>query len=339
MSRAVTTPYFTSHERELSKHKTQKVRLGEDTQRKFDQCNLCLQLLKDPVATPAGFLYCRECILRYLSEQKKALDAQAVLYKNQQALAEHGGQVLASEMSEEAIKRFRDRELGKASVSSHISSFGVESVQSSKERQFKRQVAEMEQTMSSRHRIIHPEGQSHVKNAIKQSSFWVPASSSENVTSLLKKPDPLPRDPLGGDFLRPRDLIPTSFALTNSFTPGTTGSPGAGSVHASSAFGGRGGLTAGSSAAVAPTGQSQYSCPGCLDPLLYQQVFLLVPCGHALCSNCMKTFVVKDKKCYECEYGPLKKKDILPLVQAGTAYASHAGTQVEAKKYTPVLLG
>lgn len=67
--------FFTAGEREGLKNRygTVAARLGEDSQVKFDACGLCLSRLRDPVATPSGYLFCRGCILSYLIAQKEVL--------------------------------------------------------------------------------------------------------------------------------------------------------------------------------------------------------------------------------------------------------------------------
>ena len=69
---ANTRQFFTSGERAKAarEHGSARARLGEESQRAFDQCNLCLGRPVSPVASPAGFLSCRECILASLLAQR-----------------------------------------------------------------------------------------------------------------------------------------------------------------------------------------------------------------------------------------------------------------------------
>lgn len=84
---ANTREWFTSGERAkiAGKYGTMRARLGADSQRQFDQCGLCLQRLSDAVATPAGNLYCRACIVEYLLEAKRALTAQRAAWEAEAA--------------------------------------------------------------------------------------------------------------------------------------------------------------------------------------------------------------------------------------------------------------
>ena len=73
---ANTREFFTSGERAKARgeHGTLRLRLGADSQRRFGDCGLCLARAIDPVASPAGLLYCRECILKNLLAQREAVN-------------------------------------------------------------------------------------------------------------------------------------------------------------------------------------------------------------------------------------------------------------------------
>ncbi|CAK7232246.1 hypothetical protein SBRCBS47491_008202 [Sporothrix bragantina] len=70
-SRAV----FTSYERSLAKKawSASSARLTRDSFLPFASCSLCLELADDPVACPAGDIFCRECALNNILAQKKEL--------------------------------------------------------------------------------------------------------------------------------------------------------------------------------------------------------------------------------------------------------------------------
>lgn len=70
----VNRPFFTHVERARLNNEgygTQKLRLGTDSMLPFDACALCLKRCVQPVATPYGYFYCRECILENILAQKK----------------------------------------------------------------------------------------------------------------------------------------------------------------------------------------------------------------------------------------------------------------------------
>eukprot|EP00918_Siedleckia_nematoides_P012003 GHVU01026363.1.p1 GENE.GHVU01026363.1~~GHVU01026363.1.p1 ORF type:complete len:281 (-),score=54.84 GHVU01026363.1:639-1481(-) len=72
---------FTYHEKKLMTDVgTQRQRLGSDNMRKFDHCWLCLRSAVKPVCTVDGFIYCRDCIVLNLVEQKTKMTEMKVLW-------------------------------------------------------------------------------------------------------------------------------------------------------------------------------------------------------------------------------------------------------------------
>eukprot|EP01056_Protomagalhaensia_sp_Gyna25_P005618 Protomagalhaensia_sp_Gyna_25__5617@NODE_780_length_2634_cov_136_451252_g612_i0_p1_GENE_NODE_780_length_2634_cov_136_451252_g612_i0NODE_780_length_2634_cov_136_451252_g612_i0_p1_ORF_typecomplete_len303_score55_29zfNOSIP/PF15906_5/3_1e30zfNOSIP/PF15906_5/1_6e04zfC3HC4_4/PF15227_6/1_3e05Rtf2/PF04641_12/52Rtf2/PF04641_12/1_3e02Rtf2/PF04641_12/0_0011zfRING_UBOX/PF13445_6/4_2e05zfRING_UBOX/PF13445_6/3_8e03Ubox/PF04564_15/0_0044Ubox/PF04564_15/1_1e02zfC3HC4_3/PF13920_6/0_00023zfC3HC4_3/PF13920_6/6_7e03 len=63
---------FTYHERKSIKgYGSIHERLGTESLRYFEQCWICLKPAVDPVATPTGYLYCRECIIFNFGQQRQ----------------------------------------------------------------------------------------------------------------------------------------------------------------------------------------------------------------------------------------------------------------------------
>lgn len=190
--------------------------------------------------------------------------------------------------------------------------------------------------------------------ARKTSAFWVPERTPSAAASEGAAPDPCPRDPITGEFLRAKQLIPVVFTRNKELVEkgseeeagGEEGEKGEG------AGGGEGAPAAAAAAASAspPTSSSSSSdadgassttsrfiCPTCLKGLVYQQTFLMKACGHVLCAECTGRFVAPAKACAVCSAAVATKADLLPLKRGGSAYAANAGTQATATVYRPVL--
>lgn len=71
---------------------TNKARIGKDSQKRFDQCELCLNRVPDgsgpmwskssaPVVCKEGHIFCRECIIENMMKQKKDNDRAQKLYQ------------------------------------------------------------------------------------------------------------------------------------------------------------------------------------------------------------------------------------------------------------------
>ena len=66
------TAVFTSGERKkLQQYGTVKQRLGTESQNKFSDCSLCLSRAIEPRSCNLGHIYCKDCIMDNLINQKK----------------------------------------------------------------------------------------------------------------------------------------------------------------------------------------------------------------------------------------------------------------------------
>ena len=50
---------------------TKKSRIGLDSQRQFEMCNLCLKRIISPMVCERGHIFCKNCIVINLVNQKK----------------------------------------------------------------------------------------------------------------------------------------------------------------------------------------------------------------------------------------------------------------------------
>jgi nitric oxide synthase-interacting protein len=68
---------LTHYERSLLRRQNEARRLGHDSFKPLDHCNLCLSNIysRDPVSCPKGHIYCKECVLTNLITQKASIEA------------------------------------------------------------------------------------------------------------------------------------------------------------------------------------------------------------------------------------------------------------------------
>eukprot|EP00922_Rhytidocystis_sp_ex-Travisia-forbesii_P005681 GHVS01008255.1.p1 GENE.GHVS01008255.1~~GHVS01008255.1.p1 ORF type:complete len:272 (-),score=48.91 GHVS01008255.1:218-1033(-) len=166
---------FTYHERKLLKDVgTLKERLGSDSQRRFEQCWLCLQTATKPVCTPRGYLYCRQCIMLSFGEQKRQNEDESIAYHLNQVREAKEEKEKEEAEQQQKIRKFVECE----------ERVGV----TLSERSVQNKFADMDRKES------------------KANSFWI----AENTPSAAALPPPPPkkglRCPASGDAIRLREL-------------------------------------------------------------------------------------------------------------------------------------
>lgn len=366
---AHTREFFTSGEREkaMQEYGTQKQRLGADSQRRFDECQLCTSRLIDPVATPYGSIYCRECILTNLLTQKSALDEQKRAHE--ESLASIQAAAAASEAAAAASKleAFARQETGvsgsgnnsgsgssishqKLSSSSSAGAVGLaspmaggsvlsasSSAAAAAANESRSDAASAVGSVYAPKPKIDPRERSQKVEEVKRTAFWVPQSEGAGATTnsrsgsaaaAVPAPDPAPRDPATGGFLRAKQLV--SLRLTPNNVISTSSSSGS-SSSASAAADDESDVGAGVS------GGTRFQCPGCSKPIVYQQVYALKNCGHVVCATCLTKLVAPSKACMTCSVPAATKADVIKLQQGGSAFAANSGTIAEAKGYIPTV--
>lgn len=125
-SHAHTRAFFTQGEREglRNRYGSVRERLGEDSQARLDSCGLCLSRLRDPVASPAGQLYCKACIFSNLLAQKEALAVQRKQYEAEAARRKEAADLAAAGSQAAAVAAFVESESRLAGAASSIAGAG-----------------------------------------------------------------------------------------------------------------------------------------------------------------------------------------------------------------------
>eukprot|EP01068_Selenidium_serpulae_P013539 Selendium_serpulae@DN5973_c0_g1_i7.p1 len=98
---------FTYHERKMMKDVgTLKQRLSGDSLRKFEQCWLCLRTARNPVATPKGYIYCKECIILNFARQKDEATRGLAAWMNSEAEKEKDAREAEVAEQQEKLEKF-----------------------------------------------------------------------------------------------------------------------------------------------------------------------------------------------------------------------------------------
>jgi nitric oxide synthase-interacting protein len=236
---------------------------------------LCLSHLVDPVASPSGNLFCRECIFKNLLAQKEALDVQKKAYDEWKRLKAAETSAAAAGLHAAAIHAFETLEGG---VSSSLKSAYPQSAESITLQDERRVVEEASKPKSDK---VDNRSRDEKREEMRKASFWIPESSPEAKESGVPPPDPAPRDPVSGEFLRAKQLTTLHLSLAS---PPATDDDDTGVRAAADGSGAVG----------------RFMCPACMKTIVFQQTYLFKTCGHVLCDKCVSQFVAPTKRCFVC---------------------------------------
>ncbi|KAI2799034.1 hypothetical protein RDWZM_006775 [Blomia tropicalis] len=179
---------YTYHERQLdtkdSGYGTQRRRLGKDSVKDFNACNLTLQACRIPVITPDGYLYDKESIFSYFIKQKHEIAKKMKQYEKDRTKEERELQELAQKEYNDKRDKFLQNEI--KVVRDHSTSTSSNSVGSS--------ISNMTNG-----------------NDKQLPSFWIPNLTPSTSKSLLKKPSSHVLCPMSGKPLKASHLIPITF--------------------------------------------------------------------------------------------------------------------------------
>ncbi len=171
---ASTRAFLTTQEkRKFQGYGTTTQRLSADSFLPFDGCNLCLKSCRIPVVTPSGFLYCKECILTNILEQKKQVKQWKSYEKQKQELEKQKKVSEQQESEQSKLKQFESLAEG-----FHL------------------------KTVNEQHSSTH-----------SNSSYWIPSAANvtkevKSDTVLKKK---RVEDPMNKEKLKSKELIQVEF--------------------------------------------------------------------------------------------------------------------------------
>uniref|UniRef100_A0AAV1TLS2 Nitric oxide synthase-interacting protein zinc-finger domain-containing protein n=1 Tax=Peronospora matthiolae TaxID=2874970 RepID=A0AAV1TLS2_9STRA len=191
---ATATTHFTYREREAADHGTLKRRYGRDSQLPFGMCCLCLASTRsrNPLVSPAGFVYCKECIYANLLAQKRAIQDNATAYERYVA-----SQARKIQDTEQDTER-------KLVTNALESTQGVVAILQTQDKKLVAYQKLQEQ--------VDRATDEDKRQAMRKTSFWIP-DCTPSEERRVAEPDTAPRDPMNPDqFLKLKHLMPVKFA-------------------------------------------------------------------------------------------------------------------------------
>ncbi|GAA5939936.1 uncharacterized protein JCM15063_004350 [Sporobolomyces koalae] len=111
---AHTRASLTAAEREKAKEASgsKKAILGRDSFKDFDACSLCLRRAIEPRICTSGHMYCQECVVSNLLEQKRDIKRQTILLERMRAESEQEMADARATARERVLKEFETAQTG-----------------------------------------------------------------------------------------------------------------------------------------------------------------------------------------------------------------------------------
>ncbi|KAL7423210.1 hypothetical protein Q5752_002510 [Cryptotrichosporon argae] len=339
---------LTYYERSLLRREGAARRLGVDSMKPLDACNLCLSRAVSGAACARGHLYCRECALAHLLAQKAGIDAQRREIERWAADDEARKRDAREQARRRVIGDFeRGMGLGSARIGGGGGGSGAAGPSAKSAAatstaagstsapapavagkpvladEIERVAAEAEERAM---RAIEAELAAGRKS--KLAAFWLPSNAPEAPLGPVKDvklqtlchvgahPHPLTR----------KSLVPVIFTY-----PGASTKPACPSCtrelsNATTAI-----LLTSRSPAVAPDA----AVDGAAEPEVERpkkkskKVKEAEPvCGHVVCKTCADTVVRPSGRCCVCE-AAVGEGDMIPLGKEGTGFAAAGGAEVK----------
>ncbi len=275
-----------------------KARIGQDSQRGFEQCHLCLNVVKDPVSCLQGHIFCRECIMNNMLVQKKSLATSQQIFEKEKEKEELREFLKKRRADEKETAEFEKDtfELGSlAKVKAHQKEFLIKSKYTDEdyeEMQRKVIVAQIQDKKTlgfDNHEM---------KRDLIQSSFWMAESNKERLDALDRTKKPL-------DDKKPRQCM---------VCPGDNRH----SIKLKDFF-------------SLKFENSQFVCFASKKQLKFQKMVALRTCGHVYVKEFFEKCVGASPMCL-CGKQFLDG-DVVSIVPANSAFAEH--NEVEARIYEP----
>ncbi|TDH71421.1 hypothetical protein CCR75_007919 [Bremia lactucae] len=187
---ATATTHFTYLERKAAGHGTIKRRYGRDSQLSFGACCLCLASTqsRNPLVSPGGFVYCKECIYANLLAQKRSI---------QDNLAEYERYVdTQAQKAQETKLDAERRTFSKALDAANGTKTGIVDTDPTQQLMTQKLTEKVDRATDDEKR-----------QAMKRTSFWIPDCTPSEEAKVLK-PDTKTRDPMSTDVLKLKHLMP-----------------------------------------------------------------------------------------------------------------------------------
>ncbi|BGP01511.1 zinc finger protein, nitric oxide synthase-interacting protein [Rhodotorula toruloides] len=298
---------FTYAERQMAQGGTKRALLGREAMKDIDACSLCLQHARDPRVCSEGHLYCQECILTSLLDQKKDIKRQQKLLERMRAESEAEMATARAAARERVLKEFETAQssLGSKTTQGKVSATGADEEKvgpRGTKRTFELDEDEIDRlTKEATDEALNRTAREMADaRRAKLPNFWLPSLT----------PTATPESIIDTKLqtLCHASRPPHPVSLKTLVTVKLTEDP----------------------EEKNRSGNPTVLCPSCRKTITNNvKVFALKACGDVLCSTCVDTLCRTDKVCAHCTTPVDKKLPYIELKREGTGYAAGGGVQVE----------
>ena len=189
---ATATTHFTYEEKRKAGHGTLKKRFGKDALIRFGYCSLSLNRAKDPLVSPSGYIYCKECIYENLLAQKQQIQQNKLAYEKYCEKVEQEKQDKVVQSEEKELSKFLD-------------TTRVIQSKKSNEKDIIKELAKQVDRTTKEERL----------EQLKRTSFWVP-EFAPTADQVVAKPDEVTRDPMTNEPMKLKHLMPVNLLWSES---------------------------------------------------------------------------------------------------------------------------
>jgi len=310
---ATNSAVYTYHERKkdanASGYGSDKCRLGKDSLKGYDCCSLTLQPCRTPLVSPAGWLFDKEALLKYIIEKKQEYARKLKEYERQKDRDLKDLHELAAAEKQSALEKFEKAEknivynkykkdtqnITNADKTAANSATPVRGASSS--------------MMNPQKGANESNNTSGVSTKGPLPSFWIPMLTPQAESSKVEKPDKTIYCPMSGKPLKFKDMIEVKFTLLDKADAQNDGQK-----------------------LIAK--EERYKCAVTHDVLNNATpVAVLKPTGDVVTMECVEKIIKKDM-IHPLTGQTLKEKDIITLQRGGTGYSA-TNDQLKATKYRP----
>ena len=322
---ATAAPFISNNERKKFSWGSRSVRLGKDSLLPFAHCYLCTQWAVEPLVSPSGHMYCKECIYKNLLSQRAALKKQKAAWKAQQAAdaAETSEAALAAAAAD--VQSFIDQEtnptaqlargrgeagsvLGVGTSTVQAAAFASPEEGAAAQGRTLRERAEAEAAqrtaaVQQAHARVDLRDEDVKRREVAATSFWVPSFAPESAPTRVKRPAARPSSPITGAPLRAKDLLPVKFHVEDKDE-------------------------------AAAGGKGRFCCAITRKSITHQPAVLLRPSAAVVLASAFEA-AVKGGMVDPINGASLGPGDVVPLASEGSGFAARGSGKLVAKSWRP----